>query len=120
MTHLRKPSPIDRIHSTRTPTKSGGIELARADYDLLYAHALRGAGMTPRHAAAGDLPQVDGLDITDLGIFDLPEDSGAHSEFRVWLNNGQRLAYAIPACQRLRWFEILVRSFFRRDLERAI
>lgn len=108
-------SAIDRIHSTRVIDAEGMVKISRTDYGVLYAAAVRGGGGTVTEEPS-DLPHVDGLGIAELGIFPLPADTGAHSEFRVWLNNGQRLSFAVPATRRLYWFTKMVLAFFQGDL----
>lgn len=107
----RPDSVLNQIHSTRIVRPDGSVILTRDGYGQLYALACRGAGLTVVHRD-GDLPHVDGLAILDMGVFGLPDDAAAHSEFRVWLNSNQRLAFPVHPCARRMWLDRLIGAFF--------
>lgn len=102
---------LNQIHSTRMVGPDGSVTLSRDGYGQLYALACRGAGLTVV-VRDGDLPHVEGLSVVEMGVFELPQSAEAQSEFRVWLNNGQRLAFPVHPCARRTWMDRLIGAFF--------
>lgn len=107
---------LERIHSTRTIRPGTElVEISIADYATLHALASAGLGVTPVNETPG---QIEGLSIAELGLFQLPDDAAAHAEFRVWLNNGQRLAFPVLPDARWTWMDRFIRVLFPRACPR--
>lgn len=121
----RQPQPLPMEDRQLVQVMDGGeVALSIEDYKTLVGFAQLGEFANPLCEAPrasmeepSDLPHVDGLGIAEIGFFKLLEGAGAHCELRVWLNNGQRLSFAIPGSKRLYWFTKMMMVFFRGDLE---